>query len=71
MNFCFLVLLESDVQAAFPYAEALNEALRMLIKKSHIVKFKTGLNANDKMPNKLFEVMVKPHPSHIKNIMRN
>ena len=27
-----LVLLESDVQAAFPDAEAVNEALRMLIK---------------------------------------
>lgn len=27
-----LVLLESDVQAAFPDAEAVNEALRMLMK---------------------------------------
>lgn len=27
-----LVLLESDVQAAFPDAEAVNDALRMLIK---------------------------------------
>jgi hypothetical protein len=27
-----LVLLESDVQAAFPDAEAVNEALRMLLK---------------------------------------
>lgn len=27
-----LVLLESDVQAAFPDAESVNEALRMLIK---------------------------------------
>jgi hypothetical protein len=30
-----LVLLESDVQAAFPDAEAVNEALRMLIKVAH------------------------------------
>lgn len=27
-----LILLESDVQAAFPDAEAVNEALRMLMK---------------------------------------
>ena len=30
-----LVLLESDVQAAFPDAEAVNEALRMLMKVAH------------------------------------
>ncbi len=30
-----LVLLESDVQAAFPDAEAVNEALRMLTKVAH------------------------------------
>ena len=30
-----LVLLESDVQAAFPDAEAVNEALRMLMKIAH------------------------------------
>ena len=37
-----LVLLESDVQAAFPDAEAVNEALRMLM-KALIVKFKSRL----------------------------
>jgi hypothetical protein len=30
-----LVLLESDVQAAFPDAESVNEALRMLMKVAH------------------------------------
>jgi hypothetical protein len=30
-----LVLLESDVQEAFPNAEAVNEALRMLMKVAH------------------------------------
>lgn len=30
-----LILLESDVQAAFPDAEAVNEALRMLMKVAH------------------------------------
>ena len=30
-----LVLLESDVLAAFPDAEAVNEALRMLMKVAH------------------------------------
>ncbi len=30
-----LVRLESDVQAAFPDAEAVNEALRMLMKVAH------------------------------------
>ena len=30
-----LVLLEPDVQAAFPDAEAVNEALRMLMKVAH------------------------------------
>lgn len=30
-----LVLLESDVQAAFPDSEAVNEALRMLMKVAH------------------------------------
>jgi len=30
-----LVLLESDVQAAFPDAEAVNEALRLLMKVAH------------------------------------
>lgn len=30
-----LVLLESDVQVAFPDAEAVNEALRMLMKVAH------------------------------------
>jgi hypothetical protein len=30
-----LVLLESDVKAAFPDAEAVNEALRMLMKVAH------------------------------------
>ena len=30
-----LVLLESDVQAAFPDAEAVNEALRMLMMVAH------------------------------------
>ncbi len=30
-----VVLLESDVQAAFPDAEAVNEALRMLMKVAH------------------------------------
>ena len=30
-----LVLLESDVQAAFPDAEAVNEALRMLMKVAY------------------------------------
>ena len=30
-----LVLLESDVQMAFPDAEAVNEALRMLMKVAH------------------------------------
>jgi hypothetical protein len=30
-----LVLLESDVQAAFPDAKAVNEALRMLMKVAH------------------------------------
>jgi len=30
-----LVLLESDVQAAFPDGEAVNEALRMLMKVAH------------------------------------
>lgn len=30
-----LVLLDGDVQAAFPDAEAVNEALRMLMKVAH------------------------------------
>ena len=30
-----LVLLDSDVQSAFPDAEAVNEALRMLMKVAH------------------------------------
>ena len=30
-----LILLESDVQAAFPDAESVNEALRMLMKVAH------------------------------------
>lgn len=30
-----LVLLDSDVQAAFPDAESVNEALRMLMKVAH------------------------------------
>ena len=33
-----LVLLESDVQAAFPDAEAVNEALRMLMKVARQVQ---------------------------------
>lgn len=37
-----LILLESDVQAAFPDAEAVNEALRMLIKVAHRQTQKTA-----------------------------
>ena len=38
-----LVLLESDVQAAFPDAEAVNEALRMLMKVCQPASSKAGV----------------------------